>query len=291
MSIPYQPYVVQERSIFRNVFFQAAIIAVVLTGLTYLLAFSVGWVTEPNWFEIAASAMNYAATFLSIKQKRFFYLIGIGASAIYAYVYGEAGLLASAVLSMYLTLSLIYGYLRWGKDKKSRPVHNLSWKWVPVYAVATAAFFAGAYFTVQALGGTFAFWDAAILVLTILAQFLLDNKVIQTWAVWTAVNVVGVLVYFNTELYFAAMQQLIFGVANLWGFLAWRRSMKVDEAKKRHPAYKTYVDIHSVEQDVDSNTTKVEYSLKVKKVKGHDYYSDNDGPLNGNTIQGQHIKR
>ena len=55
--------------------------------------------------------MNYAATYLSIKQKRFFYLIGIGASAIYAVVYGQYGLLASAVLSMYLTLSLIYGSL------------------------------------------------------------------------------------------------------------------------------------------------------------------------------------
>lgn len=125
-------------NLFKNVFVQAAGIAVGLTAVTYLLAYSLGWVSgAPNWWEIAASGMNYAATFLSIKQRRFFYLIGIGASAIYAYVYGEAGLLASAALSAYLTISLIYGYLRWGKDSKSRPVHHLQWKWAPVYILVT----------------------------------------------------------------------------------------------------------------------------------------------------------
>lgn len=236
MTIPIDIYPPHRRTILHNVFVQALLIAVILTGLTYVIAFQAGWVTEPNWWEIAATGLNYGSTFLAIKQKRLFYIVGIVASAIFAYVYGSAGLLASAVLSMYLTLSLIYGFFRWGKDTDTRPVHNLKWKWLPVYIIVTGAFFAGAYFTVTALGGTFPFWDAAILVLTILAQFMLDNKVIQTWAVWTAVNVVGVIVYFNSDLYFAAMQQLIFGIANLWGFLAWKRSMERDAAMGRHPA-------------------------------------------------------
>lgn len=242
MSIPYLPSRAYFSSIFRNDFVTAGLIAVSITAITYLLAFSLGWVTgEPNWLEIIASGMNYAATYLSIKQKRFFYLIGVGASAIYAVVYGQAGLLASAVLSMYLTLSLFYGYFRWGKDSNSRPVHNLSWKWFPVYLLATAGFYAGASFTVQALGGTFAFWDAAILVLTILAQFMLDQKVIQTWVVWTLVNIVGVTLYYTSGLYFAAVQQLIFGVANLWGWMAWKKTMDRDRSMNNHPAGKALV--------------------------------------------------
>lgn len=237
MSIPYLPTIDRFRFL-RNDFVLAALIAVGLTTITYLIAFSVGWVTgEPNWLEILASGMNYAATYLSIKQKRAFYLIGVVASAVYAVVYGQSGLLASAVLSMYLTLSLFYGYFRWGKDTKSRPVHNIQLKWIPVYLLATVAFYAGASFTVQALGGTFAFWDAAILVLTILAQFLLDNKVIQTWIIWTLVNIVGVTLYFTSGLYFAAIQQLIFGIANLWGWMSWRKTMRQD-AINRHPAGK-----------------------------------------------------
>lgn len=233
MSIPFIP----ERQFTlpgwaKNDFFIATVIAVVLTTLTYIFATSVGWVTNPNWLEIAASAMNYAATYLSIKQRRFFYLIGIGASAIYATVYGQAGLFASAFLSLYLTISLVYGYFRWGKDKKSRPVHRIKGWWWLAYIGVTAAFWGGAVLIFQALGGSFAPWDSAILVLTILAQFMLDNKVIETWAVWTLVNIVGTVIYFQSELYFAAVQQVIFGLANLWGFLAWRKSMREDAQRR-----------------------------------------------------------
>lgn len=235
MSIPYIPS--RPIAVFKNDYVTAALLAVSLTAATYLLAFSLGWVSgQPNWLEVLASGMNYAATYLSIKQRRFFYMIGVAASAIYAVVYGQAGLLASAVLSLYLTLSLIYGFFRWGKDSDSRPVHHLSWKWLPVYLLVTVGFYAGASFTVHALGGTFAFWDAAILVLTILAQFMLDQKVIQTWIVWTLVNIVGVVLYFSSGLYFAAMQQLIFGLANAAGWYFWKRSMDLDRARRMHPS-------------------------------------------------------
>lgn len=67
--------------------------------------------------------------------------------------------------------------------------------------------------------------------LTILAQLLQDQKVIQVWFVWTAVNIIGVVIYWNSGLYFAFIQQAIFGVANYWGWRDWHRSMvAVDSA-------------------------------------------------------------
>lgn len=264
-------------TLFKNVFFQALLIAVGLTSLTYTLAYSVGWVQgEPNWWEIAASGLNYAATFLSIKQRRFFYVIGIGASAIYAYVYGSAGLIASAVLSAYLTISLVYGFLRWGGDKKTRPVHHIRGWWWLAYIGATAVFYGGAVAITSALGGNFAPWDAAILVLTILAQFMLDNKVIETWAVWTLVNVVGVVLYFTSGLYFAAIQQFLFGIANLWGFLAWKKSMDSE------PVTQHFVGTHILQ------------TPRVEPVLDWDAYIHTPTQpieaLNENTSRGRHVQ-
>lgn len=213
---------------FRNVFVQAALIGLFFSALTFSVAVGVGWLApeDVNGWEVAAGFLNYGATYLTIVQRRFAYTLGVVASGIYAGVYGQAGLLASAVLSAYLTITLIYGYFRWGKDNKTRPVHHLQWKWVPAYLVATVALYFGAVGVSTLFGGAFAFWDGAILALTILAQLLLDQKVLETWIVWTLVNIVGVTLYFTSDLYFAAAQQLIFGIANLWGFLAWRKSMR-----------------------------------------------------------------
>jgi nicotinamide mononucleotide transporter len=228
MSIPYIPTPASPYlRVLKNDFFIAAVIGLGMTILTYLIAYGANWVEgPPNYFELGGAMLNYGATYLSIKQRRFGYLLGITASALFAVAYFQYGLLASTVLSLYLVGTLVYGYIRWGKDTNPRPVHHFSWKWLPVYALATTAVYFGAAFTAQAFGGSFAFWDAAILVLTIAAQFLLDNKVLETWYVWTLVNIVGVALYFTSGLPFAAMQQLIFGLANIWGFLAWRKSMQ-----------------------------------------------------------------
>lgn len=216
-----------------NDYVVALIIAAVLTVATYLLATAVGWVDlgSVNFLEVLAAGINYGCTYLSIRQRRAFYLLGVGASGLYILVYGASGLLGSAVLSGYLTITLIYGFFRWGSDNNTRPVHHLSWKWLPVYILVTAAIYVGAVFVIGLFGGAFAFWDAAILVLTILAQLMLDQKVMQTWIVWTLVNIVGTIVYFQIGLYFAAMQQVLFGLANFYGWYQWRKSLKATDGE------------------------------------------------------------
>ncbi len=66
----------------RNDFLIAAVIAIGASGLTFALAYSLGWLTgAPNWFEVGAATLNYGATYLSIRQRRFAYTLGFLASA------------------------------------------------------------------------------------------------------------------------------------------------------------------------------------------------------------------
>lgn len=225
MSIPLTDTKVRP-PLYKNDFLIAAVIGLTLSGLTFALAYSVGWLTDaPNWFEVAGATINFGATYLSIKQRRLAYTLGFVASAAFAIAYLQYGLLGSSILSLYLVGQLVYGYFRWGPDGNPRPVHHFELRWAWAYALATAVTYAGAYFLVTALGGSFAFWDAAILVLTILSQFLLDNKVLEAWYVWVLVNIVGVVLYATAGAPFASAQQLIFLFANVWGFLAWRKTM------------------------------------------------------------------
>lgn len=213
--------------LFKNDFVLAALAGIALSGITFALAYGLGWLTEPpNWFEVAGATINYGATVLSIRQRRFTYVLGFVASAAFAIAYYQYGLYASTILSAYLVGQLIYGYFRWGPDAKARPVHKFQWKWAWAYATATLLTYLGAFGLVTALGGNFAPLDAGILVATILAQFLLDNKVLAAWYVWMLVNVIGVILYTSSGAPFAAVQQFIFGLANIWGWYAWWTTMK-----------------------------------------------------------------
>lgn len=271
MSIPItEPAPRKFAGFFAHDYVIAALIAVGLSILTFVVATAFGWITgAPNWFEFSAAALNYGATYLSIKQRRFTYALGFAASALWAVAFFQYGLIASSILSLYLVGQLVYGYFRWGPDQAARPVHKFQWKYLWAYALATAVTYGGAVLISTAFGGTFAFWDAAILIATIWAQFMLDNKVLGTWYVWMLVNIIGVTLYATTGAPFAAMQQFIFGLANIWGWYEWRKSMQnsasnfseeaISENQPKENSELSFTEAAVVEEHVDRKEKVREY--------------------------------
>lgn len=203
-------------------------IGLVLTGLSYVVGSSLGWITEINWLEVFAVVTSFGSTWLFVKQRRAAYAFGAISTAAYAILFFQYGLLASAMLNAYLAPSLVYGYIRWGKDKNTRPISYLykDWKWIPVYLAVTVAAYFGAVYLLGVLGGTLPFFDAAILALTILAQFLLDNKRMENWYVWVVINVIAIGLYFSTGLFLVGFQYIFFLANAFYALYVWRKAYK-----------------------------------------------------------------
>lgn len=210
------------------------VIGFVLTGFSYLVGVIAGWITEVNWLEAFAVFANFASTWQFVKQRRIAYAFGAIATAAYGVLFLQFELYASMILNFYLAFSLIYGYIRWGKDDNPRKISWLikSPKWIPVYLVVTAGAYVGAVFLIQAFGGALPFFDAAILALTILAQFLLDNKRIETWIIWAAVNVIAIGVYFTAGLTLVGFQYIFFLLNAFYAFYVWFKAYRNQGTKK-----------------------------------------------------------
>lgn len=206
----------------------AAIIAVILTAISYGVALAAHWVTgTPNLLEVFAVFTSYGSTYLCVVQKRFNYILGFISSAAYALLFWQYGLIASAILNAYLVFTLAYGWFRWRSDTNPRPVEHVKLKNLfLIYTPVTLAAFGVAYLIVTALGGHLAPFDSLILVGTILAQFLLDNKKLENWIVWAIVNVAAIWVYSTTGLPLAALQYVFFLGNTVYGFMMWKKSMK-----------------------------------------------------------------
>lgn len=205
-------------------------IAFVLTGLSYAVALLAGWIDTLDPIEAFAVLTSYSCTYLCVKERRINYPIGALSTAAYVVVFYQADLTASMFLNIYLTPSLVYGWFRWKADADARPVAHVQWRWVPVYLAVTAAFYGSAYFLMtRVFDGTLAAADAVILVGTILAQFLLDNKKIETWIIWAVVNVFAIYTYFNAGLSLAGFQYIFFLANTVYGFVSWQRSMNAQK--------------------------------------------------------------
>ncbi len=210
---------------------RAILIAVILTATSYGIATLAGWEYTTNWLEVFAVATSYACTYLCVVQSRLNYPLGLVTTIAYAFLFWEYELYGLAATNVYLPIALTVGWFLWGPDGNTRPVTNLRFDaWLLVYAGFVAITWYGTVEFVHQLDAAFpdreisiAPLDAAVLGLTILAQYLLDTKKLQTWFVWVVINVLTIYLTWGA-LPLVALQYVFFLGNTIWGYRAWRAS-------------------------------------------------------------------
>ena len=201
------------------------IIATILTGASYFTAMQMGWIDSLNWLEIVAVWTSYVCTILCVAESRSNYVWGAVSVVLLSILFWEQKLMSSAILNAYLFPTLIWGWYRWKPDHDPRPVSWVDLNWWPVYLAATMTVWFALSHISDRLGATLAGPDSFILVSSILAQFLLDQKKLENWFVWMAVNIFSIYTYFEAGLYLVAFQSVFFLINNFVGIYFWFRSM------------------------------------------------------------------
>ena len=207
----------------------AIIAGVVLTAVSYGLGLYFQWITEISWLEAFSVFASYWCTILCVFQTRFNYVVGAVAVAALGFLFYRQNLLASMALQIYLFPTLLYGWFRWKSDIDTRPVTHVGFDgWLFGYAgIVAVSYVLGVYLN-SVLGGSNTWIDTSIFVASILAQFMLDNKKLENWIVWIAVDVVSVWLYWHQDLKILAIQMGLFGLNAVWGYYEWNKSRETD---------------------------------------------------------------
>lgn len=215
---------------------ESIILALILTTLSYAVGIYMLWITELNWLEVFAVFTSYSCTWLCTRQSRWNYPIGVITTAAYSILFWQWGLPALALFNLYLVGSLIYGWFRWGPDGKTRPVTLTEPVWYLGYGalgLAILGLFLGANLLFNPTGiAALNPVDVGLAVASGVAQFMLDNKKLETWFVWASLNIVSIPFYLSTGLTLVAFQYIFFLVNTGIGFLAWRKSMQKPITRK-----------------------------------------------------------
>lgn len=206
-------------------FLISILIGFVLGITTTVFAYSMGWIQEINILELFAVTTSYACTYLCVVQSRWNYPLAIVTTIAYAWLFYQWGLYGSAIASVYVPFAVIYGWFRWGPDGRTRRVTRTPIAHYPFYIALGLAGWTATFLIADAVGATLPVMDSAILVLTIMAQFMMDNKKLECWIVWITLNVIAIGLYFQTGLYLAALQYVFFLGNAFVAMWLWKKSM------------------------------------------------------------------
>ena len=190
------------------------------------------------WREIVGNGFGLASAILGMRRRVAAWPIGIVGNILLFTVFlggvfdtpSDLNLYGQAGRQVFFLIVSVYGFVRWSQFKRSHAGEGVGVhpRWAGASGrlqllggavVGTALF----YFVLKALGSWGPLPDAWILTGSILATYGMARGWVEFWLVWIAVDLVGVPLLLNAQLYPSALMYIVYGAFCVIGFVSWLR--------------------------------------------------------------------
>ena len=180
--------------------------------------------------EIAAVILGLINVTLIIRRNVWNYPFGIVMVILYAQIFYDYRLYSDALLQLYFLVIQIYGWWYWLRGRDDRGlviVARLPIAQIPYYAVIAIVGLAILGTSMDQLtDADYPYWDGAIAVLSVLAQFLLSRRRLESWFLWIAVDLLAIGLFWVKGLYPTSALYAVFLVLATVGLFNWVRAWR-----------------------------------------------------------------
>lgn len=154
--------------------------------------------------------------------------LGVLNALFYVVVFARTGLYSDTGLQVvYFVLSLYgwYHWLRGGPQHEAVVVTRTSQRvWLMLAAIAIATWFLLSSITKRLPGAAMPHLDAALVAVSLVAQWMMTRKLLENWLLWIAVDVVYIGLFINRQLPLTAVLYTVFLGLAILGYFQWRKS-------------------------------------------------------------------
>lgn len=183
-------------------------------------------------FEWVAVVVTLAAVWLTTRQIIWCWPLGLVSVTLYAVVFYQARLYADMGLQgIYFVLS-IYGWWAWlhgGEARSELKVTLASWRLRGVLLAIGAVSSAGlGWLLSRWTDASLPFMDSALTSFSLVAQWMMTRKLLDSWLAWIAIDVFYVGMFVYKELYPTAGLYAVFLLLAAMGYAEWKRTMAED---------------------------------------------------------------
>jgi|SRR5690606_3484517 len=179
---------------------------------------------ETAYLEYAANGFYLLAVFLAARNSIHTWWLGIIGCVLFAVLFYQVKLYAEVLLMLFFVATNGIGWYQWSRQSGVTQVTTTPLWWLAGYGTLAAAVTLLYGYILHSMTDAYApFIDSAILMFSVIAQFLLMNRKLETWWFWLVVNTVAVPLYFSRELQLTAIVYIGFWFNAWYGLYLWRR--------------------------------------------------------------------
>lgn len=188
-----------------------------------------GWgATQLSISEILGFATGLWCVWLAAREHIWNFPVGIANCALLLLLFFHARLFADAALQVLFISLNVRGWIQWsaGRSRTTLTV-SIGDKQLFAGSVIVAVLLCAALVPLlRKAGGSLPLFDALITALSLVAQYQLNRKILQSWWWWIAVDVISIPVYAYKQLYLISLLYCVFLGLCVYGYLGWRREWR-----------------------------------------------------------------
>lgn len=194
--------------------------------------------TALEWIAVATGLMS---VWFSMKENILVYPAGIVSVLIYVYLAFQYKLYADMGVNFYYFVMSVYGWYYWTntdrEDRDQVPVTTNTRQENLISLALLLGSFGILYFGLSNYTDSdVAFWDSVTTSFAIVGMWLMARKTLENWVAWIITDLISIPLYFYKELVLTSFQFLVFTGLAFAGYMAWKKSLEEQEAKKPEPA-------------------------------------------------------
>ncbi|MEA1064466.1 nicotinamide riboside transporter PnuC [Erwinia sp. HR93] len=207
-----------------------------------------------SWIEAIGTLAGLICIWLASYEKLINYLFGIINVVLFAVIFFQIQLYASLLLQLFFFGANVYGWYAWSRQSQQQALLKIRWLSRPaamiwgggsILAIALVATGIDPLFAwlsratlaiLHAFGinvaapvlapDAFPFWDACMMVLSIVAMILMTRKYVENWLLWAVVNVISIGIFALQGVWVMALEYLILLFIALNGCRVWIKSAR-----------------------------------------------------------------
>lgn len=195
------------------------------------------WGESFSWAEVIGAVTGVLCVWWVAKEVIWNFPVGLTNNVFLLALFVDAKLYADGILQVLFFLLGAYGWWVWargnggGRDLDQEPVRRTratEWTWlVPAGVVLWGASFA---WLRTSTDSPVPVWDSLALALSVVATYGQARKLLESWWVWIAVDVVSVPLFFSRGLPLIALLYLVYGLICINGLVSWRAALRRHES-------------------------------------------------------------
>ena len=194
------------------------------TALTTLFTI---WGYGVSVLELIAVVTGFIGVWLGTTGKKITWPWWAVSSLLYAWLFFEYDLYASAALQFVFIAAAIWGWFGWGPTGAKPRTANTKQRLV-VLLIAVAAWVTLAP-ALASIGAAATWADSFGLVFSVVAQIIMVRQYTETWFIWLVVDAAYVALYASQGLWFTSALYVVFTLVAVRGWLNWDKKLPSQE--------------------------------------------------------------